>query len=475
MAKTTSAGNKMVSFAFYYDDKLVFFDVAAYRVRAKHTIPMNKPTKVCSCVQHRVQGNCYHKTLASPVSRWVVGKDSVIDGDPIDWQSAGPMQALAYVEVDKTHEMAGIVDPTIGNFSAFGLLQYLTDDAPSDPPTGFLNPNRILMELETAFTSRANLVDEAVKRAGLAVKALTEMPKVNSGTAPDPATATPTVLPDWAKINKPDPRQFYVSDEVWQASIFTILNGENLLLTGPSGCGKSELCQHLAKAVDYNFAAFNMGAMSEPRTSLIGTYKLTNGQTTFDESRFVRAIRDEGNEGAVVLLDELSRAVPGAYNILLPLMDGQRYLAIDEGEGSPVVKRGDKVAIIATANIGAIYTGTEAMDAAMEERFSVTIDVTWPPEAQEITVLRSRCAGLSMQDAKKLVSFANTQRERAKEGDYEKEVSTRQLIAAGIRVGSGMGLALALEFCVLTKFRDEGGSESDRAKLRQIMQHAKII
>jgi MoxR-like ATPase len=89
--------------------------------------------------------------------------------------------------------------------------------------------------------------------------------------------------------------------------------------------------------------------------------------TYFSESSFVQAIK---TPNAVILLDELSRAHPDAWNILMTVLDqGQRYLRLDEAEGSPIVKVAEGVTFIATANIGNEYTSTRVIDRAILDRF----------------------------------------------------------------------------------------------------------
>ena len=66
-------------------------------------------------------------------------------------------------------------------------------------------------------------------------------------------------------------------------------------------------------------------------------------------------------------LDELSRAGRDAFNILLPLLDGQGYLPLDEAEDAAVVHRAPGVSFLATANLGMEYTGTEPLDLALKD------------------------------------------------------------------------------------------------------------
>ena len=110
--------------------------------------------------------------------------------------------------------------------------------------------------------------------------------------------------------------------------------------------------------------------MEDPRSTLIGnTHFNKSDGTDFSESTFVKAIQ---TENAVILLDELSRAHPDAWNILMTVLDpGQRYLRLDEADGSPTINVAKGVCFIATANIGNEYTSTRVMDKALLDRFIV--------------------------------------------------------------------------------------------------------
>ena len=50
---------------------------------------------------------------------------------------------------------------------------------------------------------------------------------------------------------------------------------------------------------------------------------------------------------------------------------GQRYLRLDESNGSDTIKVADGVTFVATANIGNEYTSTRVMDKALMDRFTI--------------------------------------------------------------------------------------------------------
>ena len=301
-------------------------------------------------------------------------------------------------------------------------------------------------------------------------------PKEEEEKEPEPS---PVLLTAWGQIDRPDPSEFYVDEDVWHQTLYAMMNSKNLMYTGPSGSGKTTLVDYAAKALGANVVSFNMGAMSEPRASLIGnTHLHTQKGTFFQESRFVSAIRgtDEEIEGkpkvTVVLLDELSRAGRDAFNILLPLLDKQGYLALDESEDAGTVEKAERgpVCFVATANLGMEYTGTDALDVALNDRFGVCVDMTFPPPEAEKNVLLGRCEGLPEKDAQKLVDIAILQRTGAVNGDFIRNISTRMLIEAGEQVAAGFPLMDALKYTVLSQYSDDGGDDSERTKVLQICQ-----
>jgi MoxR-like ATPase len=261
---------------------------------------------------------------------------------------------------------------------------------------------------------------------------------------------------------------FYVSEEVWAQVCYAITQSENCLITGPSGCGKTELCSRAAEAAGRQIEPFNCGAMSEPRSTLIGNVHFNRDRGTwFSESRFVQAIQ-QPNMG--IKLDEIGRLQPDGFNILLPLLDGQAYLALDEQEAGAIVHVAEGVFFTATANVGRAYTGSAELDKALKDRFGAVIDLTFPPPAKELALLKRRHPDLSDAAARRLVDVAARQRQMAADGEFEELISTRVLLHASAQIEAGIALEQAVTFCILNHFSDEGGEVSERAKLAQIVQ-----
>jgi MoxR-like ATPase len=270
--------------------------------------------------------------------------------------------------------------------------------------------------------------------------------------------------------HKIKPANLEMSDIKWKYLVRSAVRGKNIMMVGPAGCGKTQAAKELPKATNRPFFYFNLGATQDPRATLIGNTHFKDGQTSFDESAFVKAIQ---TENAVILLDELSRAHPEAWNILMTVLDeGQRYLRLDEDIDSPTIRVASGVSFIATANIGTEYTSTRVLDRALMDRFEI-IEVDILSLSQEEDLLTKRFGDkVSGNLIHSVADIADATRKewRSEEGKLTTMISTRITVRVCELLSDGFSLSEAAEVAILPFFDASGGTDSERTFVKQIVQ-----
>ena len=266
------------------------------------------------------------------------------------------------------------------------------------------------------------------------------------------------------------PQELVMTELKWKYLIRSAVRAKNIMMTGPAGCGKTMAAKSLVKALDRPDFYFNLGATQDPRATLIGNTQFDSKKGTyFSESSFVKAIK---TPNAVILLDELSRAHPDAWNILMTVLDqGQRYLRLDEAEGSPIVNVADGVTFIATANIGNEYTSTRVIDRAILDRF-VTIEMDVLDDEKEFGLLKFMFPEVNEDDLKAIAEIAHHTRTQSMSdsGKVTAMVSTRASVEMAGLIYDGFDLFEAAEISIFPFFSNDGGVDSERTYVKQLVQ-----
>ena len=309
------------------------------------------------------------------------------------------------------------------------------------------------------------------------------------GTATIAAAVTaPTVSPntltsDWTPMTNEEIREFVgravefkpedliISEINWKYLCRSSLRAENILMVGPSGCGKTMACQAINKTFKNRpYFYFNLGASQDPRGMLIGNTHYDSSQGTFfSEAYFVNAIQ---TPGAIILLDELSRAHDDAANILMTVLDkNQRYLRIDEMPGTRTIPVADGVVFLATANVGNEYTGARVMDRALLDRF-VIVEMDAMDVENEMKVLKYNHPDLDERTVKAIAEIACHTRTEVKSDDPKVNaiISTRMTVEMGGLIVDGFSLADTAEVCVYPFYSAAGGTDSERTYMQQLVQ-----
>ena len=266
------------------------------------------------------------------------------------------------------------------------------------------------------------------------------------------------------------PVSLVMTDLKWKYLIRSAVRAKNIMMVGPSGCGKTMAAKALVKGLERPDFYFNLGSTQDARATLIGnTHFDKNKGTFFSQSAFVKAIT---TTNAVILLDELSRAHPDAWNILMTVLDeGQRYLRLDEAEGSPIVKVAPGVTFIATANVGTEYTSTRVMDRAILDRF-VTIEMDVLNAEQELGLLKYMFPEVDEYYLNAIAEIADHTRmvSKSDSGKLTSMVSTRASVEMASLLYDGFTLFEAAEISIYPFFSSDGGVDSERTYVKQLVQ-----
>ena len=266
------------------------------------------------------------------------------------------------------------------------------------------------------------------------------------------------------------PAHMFVQDLTWKVVVRNVMKGKNTLLVGPSGSGKTQLVYEAAKAAKREIFYVNLGATQDPRGTLIGNTHFDKDKGTFfSQSAFVNALQ---TENTVILLDEISRAHPEAWNILMTVLDDkQRYLRLDEAVGSPTIKVAKGVSFIGTANIGSEYTSTRVMDRALMDRFN-TVEIAYLTASQEAKLVKMQHPTLDPAMATSIGEILEATRAEVKSDSSRigTAVSTRVGLELAEMLCDGFTLAEAAELTLYPFYSEEGGLTSERTFIRQLVQ-----
>ena len=199
-------------------------------------------------------------------------------------------------------------------------------------------------------------------------------------------------------------------------------------VTGLSGNGKTMMIEQICAQEGRELVRANITKETD-EDDLIGGFRLIDGKTVWQNGPVIVAME----RGAVLLLDEVDLG-DAKLMCLQPILEGKPvYLK----KVNRVITPAPGFNILATANTkgkgsdDGRFIGTNVMNEAFLERFSITFEQEYPPLKTEAKILTNVLNASGIQDkdfAEKLVNWADMIRKAFYDGAVSDIISTRRLV-----------------------------------------------
>ena len=201
-----------------------------------------------------------------------------------------------------------------------------------------------------------------------------------------------------------------------------------MFITGLSGNGKTMMVEQACAKSNREMFRVNI-TIETDEDDLIGGFRLINGATVWHNGPVVSAME----RGAVLLLDEVDLA-SNKIMCLQPILEGK---AIYLKKINKLVSPAPGFTVVATANTkgrgsdDGKFIGTNILNEAFLERFSITLEQEYPPVATEKKILTNVLNSDGIEDSnfvEMLTKWADIIRRTYADGGISDIISTRRLV-----------------------------------------------
>ena len=150
---------------------------------------------------------------------------------------------------------------------------------------------------------------------------------------------------------------------------------------------------------------------------------------------------------------------------------GQRYLRLDESNGTDTIKVAEGVTFVATANIGNEYTSTRVMDKALMDRFTIVeMDVlNEEDESSLLNMMFPSVDSVLLNNVAKIATLTRTE-SKSETARITSGISTRTTVELSGLLFDGFTLEEAAEVSIYPQYDSTGGVDSERTFVKQIVQ-----
>lgn len=278
------------------------------------------------------------------------------------------------------------------------------------------------------------------------------------------AARLPMIHTDEAsKMYIPKSHEYIDNHRLLETLAVGINNKLAILLKGDTGVGKTSAIRYIASKVNAPLRRINMNG-STGVDEFVGKILLEKEGTIWIDGVLTDALR----KGHWLVIDEVNAALPEILFVLHSLLDDDGYIVLSEKDGE-IVRPHENFRIFATMNPTEGYNGTKDLNLAFKSRWTWTVQVDLPTEAEERRMIDTRYPKRKTINADKLknmIKFANGLRAGYAKGTYELFVSPREMLAWVYTAELLNDITRAAELTLCNKTsKEEGEAIRDLLKL----------
>ena len=314
--------------------------------------------------------------------------------------------------------------------------------------------NKVIEQLMTKFPKKTEFTAKMIKEAALAVgenprsayvniRYTNNAPTVRRGVynlesmmpkSARPAKAVPEMVKGVESVSNdevfvPDFDPTFVPWGNFSEIVKVLKSGMfyPTFVSGLSGNGKTFQIEQACAKLNREYVRVQISPETD-EDDLIGGFRLIKGETVFQKGPVIKAME----AGAVLMIDEIDRGT-NKIMCLQGVLEGKPVLIKKTGE---VVEPKDGFNVIATANTkgkgseDGRYSGATVIDDAFLERFTITLEQTFPTIATEEKIVMKHMSKFEAVDeefAKLLVGWADAIRKTFYDEGIDEVISTRRL------------------------------------------------
>lgn len=187
-------------------------------------------------------------------------------------------------------------------------------------------------------------------------------------------------------------RVVYGKHEVVKLCVIGLLARGHILIEDVPGIGKTTIAQSIARSIDCEFSRIQFTSDMLP-SDVLGVSILNPKTNDFE-------FREGPIFSNVVLADEINRTPPKTQSALLEAMS--EYQVSVDGKAHPIPR---PFMVLATQN-PVEYEGTYVLPESQLDRFLLRVEMGYPPEDDELRIMRRRNPLQAIDDLKPAITAA---------------------------------------------------------------------